>query len=195
MFGAVVHKEPPWYSWYHSTTSKINIGLYHLIPVVKKTWITFLLIRCTSCFSANPWFVKICPRSINYQGLYTVTKDNVDCQRWDVQTPHDHTYTDSSFYLEDSVGEASNYCRQLGGEPWPWCYTTSDQRWDFCGKLELYCGKCLTMALRNVGLYLCLIENRKSPWYQVCYDNLQSHQWWQNLHHGDYISACAMPST
>ena len=112
----------------------------------------FFSMRCTSCFfSANPWFVKISPRSINYQGRNAVTKDKVDCQRWDVQTPHDHTYTDS-FFLEDTVGEASNYCRQLGGEPWPWCYTTSDPRWDFCGKLELYCGKCLSMALRNAGL-------------------------------------------
>ena len=91
--------------------------------------------------SANPWFVELEDRSFHYQGLSAVTKDGVDCQRWDAHTPHEHDYTDPRYFPDATVEEAGNYCRRMD-ERWPWCYTMSGTRWEWCGKLDLLCTTC-----------------------------------------------------
>ena len=120
-------------------------------------------------FSANPWFVELVPQSFHYQGKHALTKDNVVCQRWDSQIPHEHTFTDASQYPDATVQDAENYCRGRDSEPWPWCYTTSSVRWEFCGKLELLCNnskyisklKCDFIRL-SIFSYAAILDQKTS---------------------------------
>ncbi|CAC5376686.1 PLG [Mytilus coruscus] len=68
-----------------------------------------------------------CRRSTSgseYQGMINTTISNRTCQRWDLDTPHDHNYNNVN---------AENYCRNPDNEPAPWCYTTDpDKRWEVC---------------------------------------------------------------
>ena len=76
-----------------------------------------------------------------YGGKVSVTHGNVDCQRWDIQHPHVHKYTDPSRFPDASLADASNYCRAPDGRDIPWCYTTSaEQRWDYCDFEAIYWG-------------------------------------------------------
>ena len=68
-----------------------------------------------------------------YVGKVSVTQQNVQCQRWEVQHPHIHRYTDPSRFPDTTLADAANYCRAPDGRDVPWCYTTStEQRWDHC---------------------------------------------------------------
>ena len=66
-------------------------------------------------------------KGTDYTGTVNTTKDRVECQRWDVNFPHSHSYHD---YDNDE-----NYCRNTRGDKTsPWCYTTDPKvTWDFCG--------------------------------------------------------------
>ncbi|XP_030053923.1 plasminogen [Microcaecilia unicolor] len=66
----------------------------------------------------------------NYRGKISKTESGLDCQSWEVQTPHTHGYRPSIFPEKDLK---MNYCRNPDGEPQPWCFTTSpSKRWEFC---------------------------------------------------------------
>jgi len=71
---------------------------------------------------------------IEYKGKVAATKNGRTCQRWDAQTPHDHTKTNPAKYPDATLTDAVNYCRNPDREPHgPWCYTTeSDKRWEYC---------------------------------------------------------------
>ncbi|KAJ1619031.1 Kringle-like protein [Pavlovales sp. CCMP2436] len=58
----------------------------------------------------------------DYRGKVNVTARLRTCQRWDVQAPHQHEYTPSSY---PSDGLEANYCRRPGkqGPHCAWCYT------------------------------------------------------------------------
>ena len=44
-------------------------------------------------------------------------------------------------FPDTTLADAANYCRALGGETLPWCYTTStEQRWDYCDFETIYWG-------------------------------------------------------
>ncbi|KAB0801077.1 hypothetical protein PPYR_05431 [Photinus pyralis] len=66
-----------------------------------------------------------------YQGKVNKTKDGLDCQWWNVQTPHYHVRPPNVF---PEIQDAENYCRNAGGEVHvPWCFTTnSSVRWQYC---------------------------------------------------------------
>ncbi|XP_055381785.1 tyrosine-protein kinase transmembrane receptor Ror2 [Condylostylus longicornis] len=66
-----------------------------------------------------------------YLGTMNVTKTGLPCQRWDQQYPHKHMQPPLVF---PEIAEGENYCRNAGGEePYPWCYTTSENdRWQHC---------------------------------------------------------------
>ena len=47
------------------------------------------------------------------------------CQRWDSQQPHTHPYNQDSYFPDNSLAGAANYCRNPhGGCGGLWCYTT-----------------------------------------------------------------------
>ena len=81
----------------------------------------------------------------NYRGKKSVTVSGRRCQRWTSNTPHKHDYMNSGVFPDDTVADASNYCRnpdanyKLG----LWCYTIDrNVRWEHC---EVpVCGKIKT---------------------------------------------------
>ncbi|XP_021342046.1 plasminogen-like [Mizuhopecten yessoensis] len=63
--------------------------------------------------------------SQTYQGRVSCTNTGYTCQRWDSDTPHEHTTLSGRSDLQ-------NWC-QMSGESKPWCYTTIPSvRWEFC---------------------------------------------------------------
>ncbi|CBZ52831.1 hypothetical protein NCLIV_026200 [Neospora caninum Liverpool] len=62
----------------------------------------------------------------SYTGCQTKTRTGRECQRWDSDSPHEHT----------ELQEPHNYCRNVNGEAEIWCYTTDPHvRFDFCDPL------------------------------------------------------------
>jgi hypothetical protein len=65
-------------------------------------------------------------RGDTYNGNQVWTKSGILCQRWDVQSPHNHTYTNESMFPDSRLQDAANYCRNPDNDPEePWCYTTN----------------------------------------------------------------------
>ena len=58
-----------------------------------------------------------------YSGKRSFTKSGIPCQRWDQQLPHAHGYTDKHFPGNETITDASNYCRTPDGAEIPWCFT------------------------------------------------------------------------
>ena len=68
-----------------------------------------------------------------YRGTQSTTLSGRTCQRWDMQTPHRHFFTDPALFGEVFLSDAWNYCRNSDGEDMPACYTTDpEKRWDYC---------------------------------------------------------------
>ncbi|XP_073483556.1 plasminogen-like [Aquarana catesbeiana] len=66
----------------------------------------------------------------NYRGKISMTESDLECQEWDIQTPHSHDYNPARMPEKNLI---RNYCRNPGGEPRPWCFTTNpDRRWEYC---------------------------------------------------------------
>ncbi|XP_074640218.1 lymphocyte antigen 75-like [Tubulanus polymorphus] len=65
------------------------------------------------------------PNFSKFNGTNSITSDGYICQRWDSQKPHSHSQTDKDFPLDGSATAANNFCRPVGGESKPWCYTTN----------------------------------------------------------------------
>ncbi|XP_066553640.1 hepatocyte growth factor-like protein [Amia ocellicauda] len=57
----------------------------------------------------------------DYRGQVDHTRNNLECQRWDLQVPHQHIYQPEK-YPDKSLDD--NYCRNPDASPVPWCYTT-----------------------------------------------------------------------
>eukprot|EP00058_Branchiostoma_floridae_P006680 XP_002592168.1 hypothetical protein BRAFLDRAFT_88108 [Branchiostoma floridae] len=68
---------------------------------------------------------------MTYRGTVSVTKRGRTCQRWDSQTPHQHTKTPAKY---PKAGLEQNYCRNPDGDHGGvWCYTTDPgKKWEHC---------------------------------------------------------------
>ncbi|XP_036373679.1 hepatocyte growth factor [Megalops cyprinoides] len=65
-----------------------------------------------------------------YRGTVSVTPSGVQCQRWDSQFPHNHSYSPQNYKCKDL---RENYCRNPDGADLPWCFTTDPNvRMAFC---------------------------------------------------------------
>ncbi|XP_063698723.1 tyrosine-protein kinase transmembrane receptor Ror2 [Culicoides brevitarsis] len=66
-----------------------------------------------------------------YLGTMNVTNTGLPCQKWSVQSPHEHIRPPEVF---PELKNAENHCRNVGGEEsMPWCYTMSPTvRWQHC---------------------------------------------------------------
>ena len=63
-----------------------------------------------------------------------MTRSGVTCQRWDSQSPHDHSYTPAYFPVQ-SISDTANYCRNKDLAyviTEPWCFTMGSERWEYC---------------------------------------------------------------
>lgn len=65
-----------------------------------------------------------------YRGVVNTTENGYTCQRWDLQTPNEHSYGPESKSCRGTEG-GHNYCR-TNGESRPWCYTVDGPRWEYC---------------------------------------------------------------
>ena len=81
-----------------------------------------------ACVNTNPTKCA-CYNGDGYLGTINTTASGVPCQRWDSQTPHQHTMELS----ERHPNLDENYCRSTDSYPSPWCYTADpDTRWEYC---------------------------------------------------------------
>lgn len=69
-----------------------------------------------------------------YLGKVSHTSSGIECQRWDSQTPNEHSRSHAAYFPEKYLADAANYCRNPDSESeGPWCYTMSlNTRWEFC---------------------------------------------------------------
>ena len=67
-------------------------------------------------------------------GTQSITKSGRQCQRWDSQSPHRHSYTADSMFPDATVADAGNFCRNPGGQKAGlWCYTSDrTKQWEYC---------------------------------------------------------------
>ncbi|XP_059800504.1 hepatocyte growth factor-like protein isoform X3 [Hypanus sabinus] len=66
----------------------------------------------------------------DYAGFMDHTASGRECQRWDLNYPHEHKYQPEK-YPEKNLDD--NYCRNPDGSPLPWCYTTDpDVEREYC---------------------------------------------------------------
>ena len=61
-----------------------------------------------------------------------MTASELPCHRWDSQLSHWYMYISASVYPDDTLGDASNYCRNPDDEIIVWFFTTTSVRWDYC---------------------------------------------------------------
>ena len=63
------------------------------------------------------------PAGWAYGGTTSTTKSGLECQRWDSQTPHTHTWTDPNKFIDSTI--AHNYCRNPNflNPSSAWCHT------------------------------------------------------------------------
>ncbi len=71
---------------------------------------------------------------LSYIGTINTTKSSKTCQSWNSQYPHGHIFNNSSFFPDETIEEASNFCRNpdnsIGG---PWCLTLDrNTRMELC---------------------------------------------------------------
>ena len=75
-------------------------------------------------------------RSHKYQGNVYVTNHGFTCQNWASQSPHEHPYSEKNrtgFPANETLIEASNYCRDVDDPGRPWCYTQNPRiLWQYC---------------------------------------------------------------
>ncbi|XP_025897316.1 hepatocyte growth factor-like protein [Nothoprocta perdicaria] len=66
----------------------------------------------------------------DYRGAVDRTESGAECQRWDLQHPHQHPFHPDKY---PEKGLDDNYCRNPDGSERPWCYTTDPARErEFC---------------------------------------------------------------
>lgn len=86
-----------------------------------------------------------------YQGKVNVTRDGLECQRWDSQVPHNHIRPPDVF---PELKDAENYCRNAGGEEHiPWCFTTNASiRWGYCDIPKCLFGNSKSEIKENITM-------------------------------------------
>ncbi|XP_035690797.1 uncharacterized protein LOC118425782, partial [Branchiostoma floridae] len=99
----------------------------------------------------------------SYRGTASVTETGRTCQRWDSQTPHEHTWTPVN---HPSAGLEQNYCRNPDGSQGAWCYTTDNStRWEYCDVPTCE----WRVALQDGGSYYGRVEVYNGmSWGTVC---------------------------
>ncbi|XP_041058687.1 hepatocyte growth factor-like [Carcharodon carcharias] len=69
-----------------------------------------------------------------YRGPMDHTESGKECQRWDLQMPHNHRFNPERF---PDKGLDDNYCRNPNGRIKPWCYTLDPHTpWEYCAIKE-----------------------------------------------------------
>ncbi|KAI9533569.1 hypothetical protein NQZ68_021104 [Dissostichus eleginoides] len=86
-------------------------------------------------------------KGTDYRGTMNVTPEGVSCQRWDSQSPHNHSFLPQNFKCKDLT---ENYCRNPDGADHPWCFTTDpNQRIANCTHIP----RCDAEATQKIECY------------------------------------------
>jgi len=89
-----------------------------------------------------------------YRGCQTVTRSGRTCQKWNSQSPHEHSRTPGK-YPKSGLGD-HNYCRNPDGEDTIWCYTTDkNERWEYCHPINSYAAKRRTICEGSSATVSC----------------------------------------
>jgi len=76
----------------------------------------------------------------SYRGRQTQTRSGRQCQRWDHQSPHDHSFNSRT---HPDNGLTGNYCRNPSGAPTIWCFTQDPGvRWETCQPIGVIRPEC-----------------------------------------------------
>lgn len=90
-----------------------------------------------TCTDTGDWETAACAdcymeETQDYAGYKNTTLDGLLCVRWDQMSPHQ--YHDFDYLPDSSATEAASYCRNPNALPYdPWCYTSYDHDWGYCG--------------------------------------------------------------
>ena len=103
-----------------------------LKEIVKESLIKFkywsLILKIPFIFSDKLGCQTGNPLGGDYKGKANLTVSGRSCQKWSMQDPHRHKFTER--FVEEGD---HNFCRNPDGEPGAWCYTTdADKRWEQC---------------------------------------------------------------
>ncbi|XP_068595517.1 hepatocyte growth factor [Brachionichthys hirsutus] len=96
-------------------------------------------------------------RGEGYRGTVDVTPTGLNCQRWDSQYPHNHTFPPEAYTCNDL---RENYCRNPDGQEFPWCFTTDP--------------RVRTMLCTNIPQ--CGTQNQLDDCYEGFGENYQGQQ-------------------
>ncbi|XP_063688512.1 SCO-spondin-like isoform X2 [Bolinopsis microptera] len=86
---------------------------------------------CQTCIDYKQCVDKADEDGLDYRGTVSVTVSGNVCQRWDSQSPNEHSATAER---KPDSGLHENYCRNPDGESGAWCYNGEGTvpRWEYC---------------------------------------------------------------
>ncbi|XP_060584162.1 plasminogen-like isoform X2 [Ruditapes philippinarum] len=151
---------------------KIENGEIQIISPDKNKFLDVAQVKCdkgyvpsqqeVKCEASGKWQPATCTKeklnigcyctesSHLYNGTKSTTWNGKKCQRWDVQSPHNHSIDLIYDFPDASLTAAENYCRNPnydGDEPW--CYTLDpNERYTTCGIPQ-----CSSCQKPNIGCY------------------------------------------
>ena len=112
----------------------LDSSLFFCIYFLNTTQMHIFLAKSDSCRTTE--------KGIEYTGTISSTHTGRACQAWSAQSPHTHTFNKPYLFLDVTLANAQNYCRNPGGDrQHPWCFTTDPyQTWDYCD--VPWCSSC-----------------------------------------------------
>jgi hypothetical protein len=71
--------------------------------------------------------------SRDFLGFRNTSVSGWPCQRWDSQSPHEHSMKNNDYFPDATVSDAENFCRDPNGDGYIWCYIDLPYiRWEAC---------------------------------------------------------------
>ena len=122
--------------------------MYHVLPRYCDIFVWLVAV--------GPWCFSYFNHG-EYRGQVNVTATGKPCQRWDAQVPHVHT-VDAEDMPDGSLEDAGNFCRNPNQRWWPWCYTMTATRWEYCAIEDIVCRKYHVESLCKHFVFTNVVE-------------------------------------
>ncbi|XP_053572492.1 hepatocyte growth factor [Bombina bombina] len=109
----------------------------------------------------------------HYRGPMDHTESGKECQRWDLQRPHKHSFTPER---HPNKGLNDNYCRNPDGKAKPWCYTLDPATpWEFCAIKP-----CAHSVVNNTHITKDCVKGQGEGYrgsVRTTYDGIECQRW------------------